>query len=154
MVQEGALQGDVAAHRALKDLDFKDLLIVVPLCAQYANLVLVNLSKGFVDDGGLVISCQTYISAQILPLLVVLGSNILALPVIDGSVLLLEEDLVLYDENIFNHRLSLLLLVFSLPLDHGQVVQDNLAEVMCILFLKQLDLPMDQSQQIVVVQVK
>ena len=122
--------------------------------AQDFNVIAENLGEGFVDDSGLVIGGQGDISVKVLALFVVLGADVFVLLVIDGSVLFFEEDFVLNNEDVLNNKLVFVLAILAFSLNHTEIIQNDLAEIVCVFILEQLDLSMNQCKQVIIIQIE
>lgn len=152
MVDEGHLQSYVATHLASQNFHTKHLFDVLPLGALDVDLVLVDVGEGFIDHRLFIVCAECHILHQPLSLLVILGHDVLILLVVHHSVSLAEEHLVLYDQHIFVDCIAFF--VDFLSLDHRQVVQENLAEVMSVFVFKKLDVAFHQCQKVVEIQIE
>ena len=121
-------------------------MVIVFLSAKDTNLVLENFGKGFVDYGSLIVGGEANITMEVLSFLVVLSTDVFILFVVDGSILFSEEDFVLDNENIFSNYFVFSFFIFPFSLNHAQVVQNNVAEIICIIIFEKLDLSVNQCQ--------
>jgi hypothetical protein len=154
LVGKGDYELDVSTHFASEYLNLQFLLSPKALRALYSYLVPEHLIKRLVNDRFCKVCCQANILDEPLPLFVVLCPDGLILLVEACPILLVEEDLVLYDQDIFPDQLSFLSWLGLFSFDHGQVVQNDLAEVVRIFILKKLDVAVDQCEEVAPVQIE
>ena len=110
---------DISAHFSAEDLNLERFFAAEPLRTLNADLILVHLVKGLVDNRLGKIGGQAHIFHQSLPLLVVLCTDSLVLFVETRPVLLIEENLVLYDQDVLPVQLAFFSMLGLFSLNHG-----------------------------------
>lgn len=119
---------NILAHFSSRDLKSEPLYDFVHLLALNIDLITVYLLISFIYNRLLIIGAYTDIFDKALSLFVVFGHDIFTLSVINCTILLVEENLVLNNQYVFKNSFTTVIL--GLFLDHSQVVENNLAKVM------------------------